>query len=93
MDDENLPYKAVDEFLLDRDLSDLINERKVPTPRRFIAQVISFYRCFLKILLTSELATSSFSRVLSSIDEAVVVGSSVVHYTDSIQLLCGYFAQ
>ena len=91
MDDETLPYKTVDEFLLDRDLSNLINDSKIPTPRRFIAQVISFYRCFLKILLTSELATSSFSRGLSSFDEAVVLGGSEVHYVDSIQLLCGYF--
>ena len=93
MDDETLPYKTVDEFLLDRDLSNLINDSKIPTPRRFIAQVISFYRCFLKILLTSELATSSFSRGLSSFDEAVVLGGSEVHYVDSMQLLCGYFVQ
>ena len=86
-------FKTVDEFLLDRDLSNLINDSKIPTPRRFIAQVISFYRCFLKILLTSELATSSFSRGLSSFDEAVVLGGSEVHYVDSIQHLCGYFVQ
>ena len=93
MDDETLPYKTVDEFLLDRDLTNLINYSKIPTPRRFIAQVISFYRCFLKILLTSEMATSSFSRGLSSFDEAVVLGGSEVHYVDSIQVLCGYFVQ
>ena len=93
MDDETLPFKTVDEFLLDRDSSNLINDSKIPTPRRFIAQVIFFYRCFLKILLTSELATSSFSRGLSSFDEAVVLGGSEVLYVDSIQLLCGYFVQ
>ena len=60
MDDETLPYKTVDEFLLDRDLSNLSNDSKIPTPRRFIAQVISFYRCFSKILLASEMATLHF---------------------------------
>ena len=93
MDDETLPYETVDEFLLDQDLSNLINDSKAPTPRRFIAQVISFYGSFLKILLTSELTTSSFSRGLSSFDEAVVLGGSEVHYLNSIQLLCGYFVQ
>ena len=93
MDDETLPYKTVDEFLLDRDLSNLVNDNKIPTPKRFIAQVNSFYRASLKLLLTSELATSSFSRGLSSFDEAEVLSGCEVHYTDCIQLLCGYFIQ
>ena len=47
----------------------------------------------MKKLLTSELATSSFARGLSSFDEVVVKVGNAAHYNDSIQLLCGYFVQ
>ena len=93
MDDEKLVFKTVDEFLQDKDFSDLMQKSKIPTPRRFVSQVVSFYKCFLKKLLTSELATSSFTRGLSSFDEVVVKVGNSAHYTDSIQLLCGFFVQ
>ena len=90
---KKLVFKTVDEFLQDKDFSDLMQKSKIPTPRRFVSQVVSFYKCFLKKLLTSELATSSFARGLSSFDEVVVEVGNSAHYTDSIQLLCGYFVQ
>ena len=93
MDDEKLVFKTVDEFLQDKDFSDLMQKSKIPTSRRFVSQVVSFYKCFLKKLLTSELATSSFARGLSSFDEVVVKVGNSAHYTDSIQLPCGYFVQ
>ena len=89
--DDNLPYKSVDEFLQNRDFSDLVDRSKISTPRRFVSQAISFYRCFIKSLLTSELASSSLARGLSSFDEAVIRDGIEAHYSDSIQLLCGYF--
>ena len=93
LSDDNLPYKTVDEFLLDRDFSDLIDRSKISTPRRFVSQAISFYRCFIRSLLTSELATSPLARGLSSFDEAVIRDGAEAHYSDSIQLLCGCFVQ
>ena len=93
MDDEKLVFKTVDEFLQDKDFSDLMQKSKIPTPRRFVSQVVSFHKCFLKKLLTSELATSSFARGLSSFDKVVVKVGNSAHYTDSIKLLCGYFVQ
>ena len=93
MDDEKLVFKTVDEFLQDKDFSDLMQKSKIPTPRRFVSQVVSFYKCFIKKLLTSELATSSFARGLSSFDEVVVKVGNAAHYNDCIQLLCGYFVQ
>ena len=93
MEDDSLPYKTVDKFLQDRDFSDLITRNKISTPRKFVNQAISFYRHFIKTLLGSELASSSFTRVLSSFDEAVIKDGAEVHYSDSIQFLCSYFIQ
>ena len=93
MDDEKLVFKTVDEFLQDKDFSDRMQKSKIPTPRRFVSQVVSLYKCFIKKLLTSELATSSIARGLSSFDEVVVKVGNSAHYNDSIQLLCGYFVQ
>ena len=92
LSDDNLPYKTVDEFLLDRDFSDLIDRSKISTPRRFVSQTISFYRCFIRSPLTNELATSPLARGLSSFDEAVIRDGAEAHYSDSIQLLCGYLS-
>ena len=93
MDDEKPVFKTVDEFLQDKNFSDLMQKSKIPTPRRFVSQVVSFYNCFQKKVLTSELATSSFARGLSSFDEVVVKVGNAAQYNDSIQLLCGYFVQ
>ena len=90
---DNLPYKSVEEFLQDRDFSDLVDRSKISTPRRFVGQAISFYRCFIKSLFTSELGSSSLARGLSLFDEAVIRDDIGAHYSDSIQLLCGYFIQ
>ena len=81
--DDNLPYKSVDEFLQDRDFSDFFERSKISTPRRFVSQAISFYRCFIKSLLTSELASSSLARGLSSFDEAVIRDGIEADYSDS----------
>ena len=85
--------KQLMNFLQDKDFSDLMQKSKIPTPRRFVSQVVSFDKCFIKKLLTSEVAISSFARGLSSFDEVVVKVCNAAHYNDSIQLLCGYFVQ
>ena len=92
-DDETLPYKAVDGFLQDPNFSDLITRSKISTPRRFVSQAIAFYRHFAKLLLSSDLASSTFARGLSCFDEAVMRGGNEAHYTDSIHLLTSYFVQ
>ena len=93
MSDDTLPVKTVDEFLQDKDLSDLLCRSKIPTPRKFAEQAISFYRYFIKLLLSCEMATSTFARGLSSFDEAVIRDGEEAQYEDSIQTLAGYFVQ
>ena len=93
MSEVTLPIKTVDEFLQDKDLSDLLYRSKIPTPRKFAEQAISFYRYFVKQLLSCEMATSSFARGLSSFDEAVIRDGEEAQYEDSIQTLAGYFVQ
>ena len=93
IDDETLPYKTVDEFLQDPEFSDLITRSKISTSRRFVSQAIAFYRHFAKLLLSSDLASSTFARCLSRFDEAVIRGGNEAHYTDSIHLLTSYFVQ
>ena len=71
-----------------------MSRSEISTPKRFVSQaIICFYRHFIKILLTDELAIFSFARGLSSFDAAVIKDGNGIHYTDSIQLLCGYFVQ
>ena len=93
MSEVTLPIKTVDEFLQDKDLSDLLYRSKIPTPRKFAEQAISFYRYFVKQLLSCEMATSSFARGLSSFDQAVIRDGEEAQYEDSIQTLAGYFVQ
>ena len=81
----------MDQFLQDCNFSDLPTRSKFSTARRFVGQAIDFYRQFVKLLLPSELASSTFARGLSSFDNAVVKDGSEAHYTDSIQLLASYF--
>ena len=88
-----LPIKTVDELLQDKDLSDLLCRSMIPIPRRFAEQDISFYRYFIKQLLSCEMATSSFARGLSSFDEAVIRDGEETQYEVSIQTLVGYFVQ
>ena len=49
------------------------------------------YRHFTKLLLASDLASSTFARELSSFEEAVIKDGTEAQYTDSIQLLASYF--
>ena len=93
MSECTLPVKTVDEFLQDKDLSNLLCKSKIPTPRKFAEQAISFYRYFIKQLFSCEMATSSFARGLSSFDEAVIRDGEEAQYEDSIQVLAGYFVQ
>ena len=94
MDDPTLPFKSVDDVLLDHDLSDLLKTSKISTPRRFVSQIISFYKYFIKLLLTNDIATSAFVRGLSAFDEPVVRVGHEADYTEAIQLLLsGYFVQ
>ena len=93
MSEVTLPIKTVDEFLQDKDLSDMLYRSKIPTPRKFAEQAISFYRYFIKLLLSCEIATSSFARGLSSFDEAVIRYGEEAQYEDSNQTLAGYFVQ
>ena len=66
LDDPTLPYKSVDDVLLDHDLSDLLSKSKISTPRRFVDQVITFYKHFIKLLLTNDIATSACVQGLST---------------------------
>ena len=93
MSEVTLPIKTVDEFLQDKDLSDLLYRSKIPTPRKFAEQAISFHRYFVKQLLSCEMVTSSFARGLLSFDEAVIRDGEEAQYEDSIQTLAGYFVQ
>ena len=80
-----MPYKTVDEYLQDPDFSDLVTQCK--TPRGFVSQAIAFYRRFAKLLLSSDLASSTFARGLSSFDEAVMRDRIEAQYTDSNHLI------
>ena len=93
MDDLTLPFKSVDDVLLDHDLSDLLKTCKISTPRRFVSQIISYYHYFIKLLLTNDIATSAFVRGLSAFDEPVVRVGRESDYTEAIQLLSEYFVQ
>ena len=93
MDDVTLPFKTVDDMLQDHDLSDLLSKSKISTPRRFVGQVIAFYKHFIKLLLINDVATSAFVRGLSAFDEPVVRSGREADYTDAIQSLAGYFVQ
>ena len=91
LNDDTLPYKTVDQFLQDPDFFVLLSGSKISTPRRFVGQAIAFYRYFTKLLLASDLASSTFARGLSSFDDAVIKDGTEAQYTDSIQLLASYF--
>ena len=91
LSDDTLPYKTKDLFQRDPDFSDSLTRSKISTPRRFVRQTFAFYRQFFKLLIASELASSTFARGLSSFDEAVVKHGSEAHYTDSIQHLASHF--
>ena len=93
MDDVTLPFKTVDDMLQDHDLSDLLSKSKMSTPRRFVRQVIAFYKHFFKLLLINDVATSAFVRGLSAFDEPVVRSGREADYTDANQSLAGYFVQ
>ena len=93
MDDLTLPFESVDDVLLDHDLSDLLKASKISTPRRFVSQIVSFYKYFIKLLLTNDIATSAFVRGLSAFDEPVARVGREADYTEAIQLLSGYFVQ
>ena len=93
MDDPTLPFKSVDDVLLDHDLSDLLKTSKISTPRRFVSQIISFYKYFIKLLVTNDIATSAFVRGLSAFDEPIARVGRKADYTEAIQLLSGYFVQ
>ena len=75
------------------DFSDLVTRSKISTPRRFVAQAIAFYRHFVKLLLSSDLASSTFALGLSCFNKTVMRAGSEVHYTESIHLLTSYFVQ
>ena len=93
MDDITLPFKTVDGMLQDHDLSDLLSKSKMSTPRRFVGQVVAFFKHFIKLLLTNDVAQSAFVRGLSAFDEPVVRKGREADYTDAIQNLAGYFVQ
>ena len=98
MDHEVLSYKTLDEFPQDKDFFDLMRRRKIFWTRRFADQAISFYRHFIKILLTDKLATSFFARGLSSFDEAVIKEGNESLYTESgsenwVSFFCYYEVQ
>ena len=93
MDDVTLPFKTLDEMLQDHDLSNLLSESKISTPRRFVGQVIAFYKHFIKLLLTNDVATIAFVRGFCSFDEPVVRSGREADYTDATQNLAGYFVQ
>ena len=93
MHDPTLPFKSADDVLLHHDLSDLLKTSRISTPRRLVGQVISFYKYFIKLLLTNDLATSAFVRGLSAFDEPVVRVGREAEYTEAIQLLAGCFVQ
>ena len=91
LDLASLPFKRLDEFVLNEDYYRLVLSSKLPRPSKFIGESISFCKSFCKQLMTHDIIKSALLRGLSVFDSPVVLESPGEVYISAIGKLSSHF--
>ena len=91
LDQQGLPFKTPDEFVLNEDFHQLVLASKLPRPSKFVEQSIVFCKTLCKQLLRHDLINSDLARGLSAFDVAVMFEGPEKHYVTAIEKLSAHF--
>ena len=91
LDQQGLPFKTPDEFVLNEDFPQLVHASKLPRPSKFVEQSIVFCKTLCKQLLRHDLINSDLARGLSAFDVAVMFEGPEKHYLTVIEKLSAHF--
>ena len=91
VDLSKVPLKTTNDFLDKTDFQKAVAASRVSTPKKFVAQTMTFYLHFCSSLLRGAFCHSQLVRGLSSFDPGVLMHSPETIYTESIQLLVNAF--
>ena len=91
LNQQDLPYKTADEFVLNSDFHRLVTTSKLPRPSKFVEQTISFCKSFCSILLSHEIIKSDLIRGLACFDSAVILHGSEGQYLTAVECLTTHF--
>ena len=91
LDSTSLPFKSLDEFVLNEDYHRLVLSSKLPWPSKFIEQSVSFCKSFCKQLVNHDIVKSDLLRGLSAFDSPVVLESPEKVYVAAVEKLSSHF--
>ena len=91
IEQQGLPIKSPDEFVLNEDYHRLVIASKLPNPSKIIDQSISFCKASCKLLLQHKIIGSDLIRGLSFFDPAVIFENFEKNYLTAIEKLSTHF--